>query len=98
MEKSIPYRLVYGAKGMKFSREFLFDILDDDEVVIQNTVIDTWRWGDLNEAIFKYGDKLYSWCYRTQPEEGIQEYDNEFECDEVVPVQKMVTVYERITK
>lgn len=53
----------------------------------------TWRWGSVHQCIFKHDDKLYSWTYRTQPEEGIVAYDEEFECPEVEAYEKTVTAY-----
>lgn len=80
---------------MKFTREFLFEQVLDNEnnIQVQNEIVDTWRWGSVHECIFKHEDKLFSWSYRTQPEEGIQEWGDEFECPEVEAYEKTITAY-----
>ena len=87
---------------MKFKKEFLQDIVfgDHDETVevISDKIDGTSRWSTLHTLIFKFEGKYYESDYSTgsteYQDESPYEYDgDEIECCEVIPVEKVVTVY-----
>jgi hypothetical protein len=87
---------------MKFKKQFLQDMLWEDvegAEVIHSEIVGKSRWSLNHEAIFKYEDKFYRTYYNTaateQQDERPYEFDDdEIECEEVVPVEKIITVYE----
>lgn len=85
----------------KFKREIMRDILDGgDGEVILNEIADLGRWSVHYELTFKYEDKIwfahYSIGATEQQDESPWEYEDEVECLEVRPVEKIVTVYEPV--
>lgn len=92
---------------VNFNREFMFEVLDSEfskesEIqVISNKIVDTTRWSNIYELIFKYENKYYRTEYSQgateQQCESPWEYDgDEISCVEVKPVEKVVTVYEDV--
>lgn len=85
---------------MKFTKEFLQEIEDDDSVeIIENEITDTTRWSIINRMIFKFEGKFYETIYShgatEYQDESPYEYEgDEIECREVFPVVKTITVYE----
>ena len=87
---------------MLFSKQFLIDSLDENETILDE-IVDHSRWTVEHRRIFKHEGKLYETFYSVgateQQDESPYEYaDARIECDEVVPVQKPITVYEKITQ
>ena len=93
---------------MKFDKSVLIDLLygdyDNDGMkkayVIENELISNDRWSLHYRMIFKYADKYYETFYSRgateyQDEQPYEFEDDMIECDEVVPVEKTITVYER---
>ncbi len=86
---------------IKFTKTFLMDELglpyDNDDIIIKDKIIDTSRWSEIHELIFKHDGKFYSTSYSQglteQQCEQAWEFDNEIKCQEVFPVEKTVTVY-----
>jgi len=83
---------------MKFSRSFLQDM--DGETVEEN-IVEHSRWSVRFVRIFRYQGKFYRTAYSVgateQQDESPYEYSpDEVECPEVVPVKKLITVYEPI--
>lgn len=92
---------------MKFPKEHLklmaWDDLDDDlyEVVKNESTGETSRWREWYVLVFKYEGKYYSSDYQLGLTENcdhdLWEYeDDEVECPEVKPVEKVVTTIEYI--
>ena len=91
---------------MKFNKEFLKGIAEDDYdmtivKVIHNDIVDTTRWSIVYEVVFKFDNKFYKTHYSVgateSQDERPYEYDgDEIECVEVVPVEKTITVYEKL--
>ena len=90
---------------MKFKKHDLIELSHDDEpdgfTLIENDIVDSSRWSIMYELIFGYGDKFYRSIYSVgateQQDESPYEYDgDEIECEEVRPVQKTITVYEKV--
>ena len=89
---------------MKFKREDLQEMLWDEGgslEKIQDKIIENSRWSILHSIIFKFDNKFYKSNYSI----GSTEYQNErpweydedeVECEEVVPVEKKVIIYEPI--
>lgn len=87
---------------MKFDKEFLIDLAYAKDVpVVDEQIVGHSRWSIEYEQIFEHGGKFY----RTSFSKGATEYQDEqpyeydedkIECQEVVPVEKVVTVYENI--
>jgi hypothetical protein len=82
-----------------FAKDFLLDVLGDDDLIISDVIVENSRWSILHELTFKHEDKFYQVCYSVgateQQDESPWEYEKgEIECDEVIPVQKTITVYE----
>lgn len=87
---------------MKFQKELLQAVVcnDTDEAeLIAEEITDTSRWSVHYRAVFKYQDKFYSATYSIGATEMQDERPFEYdpcmvECPEVVPVERVVTVYE----
>lgn len=85
---------------MKFQKTFLLEtILDDEELQVYDKITENSRWTIGHELVFKHEDKFYITHYRVgateYQDESPWEYDGpEIECEEVVPVEKTVIVYE----
>ena len=90
---------------MKFKTEDLNELAYDGEVegyeVLVNDLLDTDRWTSRHKLIFSHEGKFYRAYYS----KGLTEYQeqgpyedegDEIECEEVRPVQKIITVYERV--
>ncbi|HUX78837.1 MAG TPA: hypothetical protein VMW10_03690 [Alphaproteobacteria bacterium] len=87
---------------MKFKKEFLIDIIDTCDVVL-NEVIDHSRWSMHYRMIFRHNNKYYESYYSVgateQQDESPYEYDpDEIECDEVKQVEKVVIVWEKVNE
>lgn len=89
---------------MKFKREFLqalaWDDYDENEVKeIQSNITDISRWSIHYTSVFQFQDKYYRTHYsvgatESQDESPYEYDDDEIECKEVIPVEKVITVYE----
>ena len=88
---------------MKLPRAMMYDILlemDEDVEIIEDKVLDVSRWSIRYELIFKFEGEFY----RTDYSIGATEYqieepwdgELEVECTQVVPVERLVTVYETV--
>ena len=86
---------------MKFKKQDLIDLLGGEEsplTEISNKIVDTSRWSIHHKLIFSFGGKFYQTHYSTGAtecqDERPFEYDpDEIGCEEVLPVQKTITVY-----
>jgi hypothetical protein len=83
---------------MKFKKEFLQEF---EGKTILDELTDNSRWSISHRRIFEFEGKFYETYYSVgateQQDESPYEYDDaEIECPEVQPVQKLVTVYEKI--
>jgi len=89
---------------MKFTKHFLIDSLREDDDCTEEVldeIIDNSRWSILHRRVFRFEDKFYETFYSVgateQQDERPYEYDGkEIECQEVEPVQVLVTVYNPI--
>lgn len=83
---------------IKIPRHHMLNILYEDH--IDDTITGTSRWSVHHEIIFKWEDKFYRANYSKGSTEYQDEqpwqYEEEVECTEVQPVQKLVTVYEEV--
>lgn len=84
---------------MKFEKEFLRELWDGDENVVETKMTGNSRWSIQYRRIFKHEGKLYETRFRRgatecQDECPYQDESDLVECQEVFPVQKTVTVYE----
>lgn len=85
---------------MLFEKQFLLDSLDaGDESTVYDKIIDTSRWSNQYERVFKHEGKFYRTYYQVGATEQQDErpYENDpdmIECGEVKPVEKVVIVYE----
>lgn len=86
---------------MKFKKEFLIELEDSDGVeIISQDIIDQSRWSTHWRTVFKFQDRFYETFYSIGSTESQDErpYDyepDEIEIDEVFPIQKTITIYER---
>ena len=88
---------------MKFNKADLKNLPYEDfdpEVweVISNDIIDTSRWSNIYEMVFKYEDKFYKTSYskaatESQDESPYEYAANEIECKEVIQVEEVVKVW-----
>lgn len=85
---------------MLFKKQFLLDTLYDqnDCEIISDTIVDHRRWAVTHELIFKHENKYYRTHYSQGATENQDESPWEFDeggvvCEEVVPTEKVVTVY-----
>jgi len=92
---------------MKFEKEFMQNLVwgdyDNNKVeIISTEMIDQRRWVTAYEMVFKYRGSFYITGYDLGSTENQDvapfEYDGDenglIECDEVIPVEKTITVYE----
>ena len=84
---------------MIFTKEFLIDSLGDEKSTIEDNITDVSRWSVHHRRVFKHEGKFYLTSYSVgatemQDESPYEYSDEDVECEEVVPVEKMVTVYE----
>lgn len=86
---------------MKFKKEFLIELEDEYNVdIISEDIIDQSRWSTHYRTVFKFENKYYETFYSVgsteYQDESPYEYEpDEIELDEVFPVEKIITVYER---
>ena len=86
----------------KFSKELLFQILDDDAdgvEIISNEIVDTSRWSIHHWLVFKFDEKFYGVGYSVgateYQEESPWEYDgDEIEVNELEAVEKTIITYQ----
>jgi hypothetical protein len=83
---------------MKFKKEFLMEF---EGKTIIDEMVDHSRWSVSHRRIFEFEGKFYETYYSVgateQQDESPYEYDeDEIDCPEVKPVQKLVTVYEKV--
>ncbi len=91
---------------MKFKKQDLVDMAWDDHntdeyEVISKEIVDTSRWSIHHSLVFKKDDKFYRTGYSIgateSQDESPYEYDPDMiDCDEVIPVEKTITVYEKV--
>ena len=84
---------------MNFTKEFLLDSLDDANATVYDKIVDHSRWSIHFERVFKHEGKFYRTNYsrgatEVQDERAYDYQQDAIECPEVVPVEKLVTVYE----
>ena len=92
---------------MKFTKEFLLDILDnilfeedvDGVIVVENKIIEHSRWSVHHRMVFKHDGKFYQSFWQagateSQDESPYEYEDDEIECKEVFPHEKVITYYE----
>ena len=90
---------------MKFSKEDLLELLYSGTTsrpmkIVENKITENTRWSVCFDLIFECDGKFYKTDYskgatESQEESPFQYADEMIECDEVVPVQKTITVYEK---
>jgi len=86
---------------MKFTKEFMLDVLHEEtHEIISDTIDDTSRWSEHHTLVFKMGDLFYRAYYSQglseMQDESPWEYDDEIEVTPVRPVEKTIIVYEEI--
>ena len=89
---------------MKFEKQWLQDLVweeHEEAEIIKNEIVDTSRWSVHHTLIFMFEDKYYRTYYSVGATENQDESPFEYEpdmieCEEVVPVEKTVIVYESI--
>ncbi len=89
---------------MKFKKEFMQEVAYNEAEgvkIIENNIVDNSRWSVIHKIVFSFNGKFYESSYSVgateQQDESPYEYDNdEIECSEVKPVNKTITVYEKI--
>lgn len=88
---------------MKFSSEDLLEIVSGGSVadltLISDEIWDKSRWSIIHRIIFQHGNRYFSTTYsvgatESQDESPFEYADDEVECEEVIPVEKTVIVYE----
>lgn len=87
---------------MEFEKKWLQDLVwedvDDGEIIV-NEIVDTSRWSNIYNLVFKYDGKYYQTSYSVgateiQDESPFEWSPDMIECKEVFPVEKTVIVYE----
>lgn len=90
---------------MKFPKDFMReDVLygcNEDVEMIYDDIIDTTRWSEIHEIVFKYQDKFYMTTYscgatECQDESPFEYDDDEIQVTEVKPVEVTVTKYKPV--
>ena len=90
---------------MKFQKEDLKEIAyggrPNGFKIISNDIVDHSRWSIHHYVIFSFGERFFSTYYsvaatESQDERPYQDDPDEIECDEMKPVEKTITVYEKV--
>ncbi len=87
---------------MKISKDELYelDVPFHGSCVVYDNIVDTSRWSEIHEVVFKYKGSIYMTSYRTglteMQDERPWEGESEVECQEVAPVEETVIVYKPI--
>ena len=91
--------------NMKFAKRFLQDVISNKlnfVKLIENTVIGKDINNIYNMLLFKHNGRYYRKFYSTKKSEShippFVTYDNEIECEEVIPVEKTITTYESVKR
>ena len=86
-----------------FSKEFMQSVLWEEEEgskILENKIEDTSRWSIIYSLVFSFENKIWECSYSVGAaecqDERPWEYDEEVECWEVRPVEKIVTIYEAV--
>lgn len=86
-----------------FEKDYMERVLWDDAEdaeIIENEIIDTSRWSTHYRLIFKKDYKYYQTFYSQgateSQDERPWEYEDEVECVEVEPYEKMVIEYRKV--
>lgn len=72
------------------------DFIWNDKILVKENIIDQSRWSTFFERIVKHNDKFFAIIFSrgsTECQEGSESIDDIYE---VVPVEKTVTVYEKV--
>ena len=86
---------------MKFTKQYIEDVYWTSEYV-QDECYETSRWLEHRSMVFEHEGKFYRLNYdrgltEIQDHGFLEEYDgDEVECEEVVPVEKTITVYKAV--
>lgn len=84
---------------MKFSKEFMQErVVEDGDLTVYDKIVETTRWSEIHEIVFKYEDKFYLSSYSCglteYQDESPYEYEDEMvEVVEVEPREVKVTKY-----
>ena len=87
-----------------FDKDFLVDELglpyEDGDNIQSDYIVDTTRWSEIHDLIFKYEDKFYQTSYSVGAtecqDERPWEYDDEVECTEVHKVSVQMSVWKPV--
>lgn len=84
---------------MKFTKQFLLNTLDDKRFVVLDRIVGVGRWSVNYRFVFLHDGRFFETFYgvgatENQDESPWEYAPDEIECQEVVPVEKMVTDYE----
>jgi hypothetical protein len=91
---------------LKFNKQILKDLLldecDESFKLIEDKITSNGRWSIHHTMIFEHNGKFYQTRYSVgateyQDERPFQDSPDEVECDEVVPVEKTIIVYKKVT-
>jgi len=90
---------------VKFKKQDLIDLLEGEDsplTEISNRIVDNSRWSIQYKLIFSFGGKFYKTHYSVgateyQSERPFEYDPDEIECQEVVPVERTITVYEPVS-
>lgn len=89
-----------------FSKEFLREVIGFSNVpeteLIEDNIVDTSRWSEIHEVVFKHQGKFYRTDYscgatEMQDESPFEYDDDEIECTEVEPVEVVRIEYQKVT-
>jgi hypothetical protein len=86
---------------MIFKKDFLMVVAwGDYSKIISTEIKRVNRWTVTYRAVFEYNDKFYETFYdfgstELNEEQPYRNEPDEIECNEVIPISKMITVYER---
>ena len=89
---------------MQFTKEFMQECVlyeDDGVEIIRDDIVDTSRWSEIHEIVFKYEGKFYASGYSCglteYQDENPWEYDDDLiECFEVEPYEATVIKYRKV--
>lgn len=81
-------------------KKFKANFIEEETTFIQDKIVGHSRWSVQHEQVFKHNDKYYQYIYSVGATEMQSGYgfdpEEMIECQEVIPVQKLITVYEPI--
>lgn len=87
----------------KFTIDFLDEVVEEGKGLVEDSIIDTTRWGIVHQVVFEAYSELWMVIYEdpatemTEVERWIADMDDRVVAHRVVAVSQMVTKYQKVS-